>query len=246
MKKPSFENESTQVFLSVWEKRKLNFKFKQHFIFPKNTYSPWLENDFLDLFEKVNNYTLVDIYRCFELFQIAQKMKNVSGAILEVGVWKGGTAFLLAKANESKSTIYLCDTFEGVVKAGENDSIYKGGEHSDTSLEEVKSLLVENGITNFEILKGIFPEETSAQIKEEQFKICHIDVDVYQSAKDIFEWVWPKLILGGVVVFDDYGFAACEGITQLVNEILEKRNDLFFSYNINGHAILVKQNYEFV
>ena len=25
------------------------------------------------------------------------------------------------------------------------------------------------------------------------FRLCHIDVDVYQSAKDVFDWVWPRL-----------------------------------------------------
>lgn len=41
-------------------------------------------------------------------------------------------------------------------------------------------------------------------------------VDVYQSAKDIVEWAMPRLTRGGVVVFDDYGFRNCEGVTTLV------------------------------
>jgi O-methyltransferase len=77
-------------------------------------------------------------------------------------------------------------------------------------------------------------------LTESSVKICHIDVDVYQSAKDIFTWVWPRLIPGGVVIFDDFGFGACEGITQLVNEITSENPQIRRIYNINGHGILFK------
>ena len=32
--------------------------------------------------------------------------------------------------------------------------------------------------------------------------LCHIDVDVYQSARDTVEWVEPRLTSGGAIVFD--------------------------------------------
>ncbi len=44
---------------------------------------------------------------------------------------------------------------------------------------------------------------------------------------------------GAVVVFDDYGFATCPGVTTFVNEQRD-RSDGFFFHNLNGHAILVK------
>ena len=64
-------------------------------------------------------------------------------------------------------------------------------------------------------------------------------MDVYQSAKDIFEWAWPKMDVGGIVVFDDYGFSSCNGVTELVNQY-KTRDDLCFIHNLNGHAILIK------
>ena len=48
------------------------------------------------------------------------------------------------------------------------------------------------------------------------------------------------MVAGGVVIFDDYGFAACAGITQLVHELAETTPDAFFVHNINGHALLIK------
>ncbi len=233
----SFENH--HYFHAYWEEREQ--VYKQSLLFPKSTYSPWLNDEvFIKTYNAIKDNTLVDIYRCFELWQMSSRLKNSEAAIIEVGVWRGGTAALLAKANESRSPVYLCDTFEGVAKAGEKDNQYKGGEHADTSQEIVETLMKQQGVSDFHILKGIFPDVNADLLEAKKFKICHIDVDVYESARDIFNWVWPRMIIGGVVVFDDYGFAACAGITQLVNELAANTADAFFVHNINGHGLLIK------
>lgn len=226
-------------YYAYWEEREQ--PYKQSLLFPKSTYSPWLgDADFMALYTSVKENTLVDIYRCYELWQIGKRLRNNKAAILEVGVWRGGTAAILASANAGNSTVFLCDTFAGVAKAGDQDNQYKGGEHADTSAAIVEQLLEDLDIHQYKILTGIFPDNNAELIAGEQFKICHIDVDVYQSAKDIFNWVWPRLIVGGLVVFDDYGFAACAGITRLVNELAATTEDVFFVHNINGHGLLIK------
>lgn len=96
-------------------------------------------------------------------------------------------------------------------------------------------------IKNFRILVGIFPDEINFEknlIENIKIKLCHIDVDTYASAKDILQYIWPKIVKGGAVFFDDYGFWGCEGITKLCNEL--KLEDSIFIHNINGHAIFIK------
>jgi O-methyltransferase len=44
---------------------------------------------------------------------------------------------------------------------------------------------------------------------------------------------------GGVVVYDDYGFSACEGITRRVNDQIDQ-TDRIVVHNLNGHAVVVK------
>jgi O-methyltransferase len=165
----------------------------------------------------------------------------VPGDVLEVGTWRGGTGTILAAAclQDSSKTVFLCDTFRGVVKAGDKDTNYKGGEHADASQDDVESLLAKLGLTNARILAGIFPEDTGHEVSDRRFALCHIDVDVYASARDVFEWVMPRLSRYGMVVFDDYGFLGCEGVTRLVHELaLDSR---FFTYfNLNGHAVMLK------
>ncbi len=201
-----------------------------------------MDSEFEKIYQVIRMNTLVDKYRCYELWSIVDNVSHLSGSIIEIGVWRGGTGALIAacaRKNNIKERIYLCDTFSGVVKAGPNDSGYVGGEHADASLNIVSELLNKLDLGNVEILQGIFPEDTAGPIADQKFRFCHIDVDVYESAREIFQWVWPRIIKGGYVVFDDYGFDTCNGITKFVNEEI-KKNNYFFVHNLNGHAIVFK------
>jgi len=86
---------------------------------------------------------------------------------------------------------------------------------------------------------GIFPDESSKKVENNTFRFCHIDVDVYQSAKDIVERIRPRLSKGGMIVFDDYGFITCDGIARYIDEERSKE-DRHIIHNLNGHAIIIK------
>lgn len=211
---------------------------------PLATYSPWkTDAEFQRVFNLVRGSTLVDIFRCYELWSlVAEASKLPSGDILEVGVWRGGTGCLMAsqaKRSGLGCAVHLCDTFEGVVKVGGKDRHYHGGEHADTSKARVEALAGEMGLEHVTLHQGIFPEQTGPELESCTFRLCHIDVDVYQSCMDIFDWVWPRLVSGGIAVFDDYGFLSTGGVTRGVNERRLKR-DCLMLHNLNGHAVFVK------
>jgi O-methyltransferase len=212
-------------------------------VFPNATYSPWLaDQEFQKTYELIRNNTLVDQYRCYELWHlVAQVAKLKTGDVLEVGVWRGGTGALVAKRCEllgMDATVYLCDTFRGVVKAGSGDGTYVGGEHADTTKETVLELCRTLDLGRVRVLEGIFPDETGHEVSA-RIRFCHIDVDVYESARAITEWVWPRLEIGGIIVYDDYGFHECTGITRFVNEECLK-TDRVVTHNLNGHALVIK------
>jgi len=77
-------------------------------------------------------------------------------------------------------------------------------------------------LPNFTILRGIFPEDTS-HLLDLQIAMLHCDVDVCSSAKDVVEWCLPRLTVARAIVFDDYGFLGCEGITVFCQELQERR-----------------------
>jgi len=218
-------------------------ELKHQKIFPRATYSPWYSDpEFSQVFMAIHKNTMVDMYRLYELWSIAKQLAGVEGCFLEVGACRGGTGALLAHvaANSSPSRqVYLADTFKGVVKTGPMDTDYVDGHHSETSIEIVKDLLASMNLTNTTVLEGIFPEDTAAQVTSDKIALLHSDVDVYQSTKDVVEWALPRLSVGGVIIFDDYGFYSCEGVTRYVNELRAHEN-LFFVHNLNGHAVLIK------
>ncbi len=217
-------------------------------IVSNSTYSPWLDDrEFDRIWRQVSENSLVDIYRMHQLWSLTGQVcgdRNLNGDILEVGSWRGGSGCLIASRCATGNPglrVFLADTFCGVAKAGVNDTLYRGGEHRDTTPELVMKLVNGLELSNVEVLQGLFPEETAHLLAKREFRFCHIDVDAYQSARDVFEWVWPRLCNGGVVVFDDYGFWGCEGITKLVNEN-STANDRLFIHNLSGQAIIVKRD----
>lgn len=229
---------------------------------PASNYRPWeLDSDFLAIYKEVADHTMVDQCRCHSLYQLLQqalRRQQWGGGVpradvLEVGVWRGGTGALLSRTVErtlsslgnhpdrsDMPTVWLADTFAGVVKAGVHDPYYRGGEHANTSEETVRQLFESMKLDNYRMLSGTFPEQTgTGAVAERGFCFCHIDVDVYQSAKDVLYWVWPRLQQYATVVFDDYGFYGCEGVTRLVDEE-RGADDRLFIHNLNGQGVFFK------
>lgn len=207
-------------------------------------YRPWeADIPFLAAWKKVRDRTMVDCSRLYELWQlVAQIPPDMPGGVLEVGAWRGGSAALLGLRLLSCRVgrpLIVADTFSGVAKAGGHDPYYRGGEHSDTTLDSVVDFLENLAIPDVTVLPGVFPEETAHRVPVADIAFCHIDVDVYQSARDVFEWTWRRMPAGGIVVFDDYGFLGCEGVTRYVHT-LRDNHDLVVTENLNGHAVVVK------
>ena len=202
------------------------------------------DDEFMEVYDRCWNHTLVDVLRLHELWTLVEQTKWLEdGDYLEVGVWRGGSAAVIAtkvKEIAPESTVYLADTFEGVVKATDLDGKFVGGELSDTSETIVKDLLKMEGLTNCEILKGVFPEETGPEISS-KIRFLHIDVVTYEGTRDIVRWAEDRLVKGGFILFDDYGFLSCDGVTRFVEEEFENNPNYVFVHNINGHGIAIKR-----
>lgn len=235
---------SVKSFENAFKKYK---SFSYELINARIKYSPWVDDeDFNKVYNIIRNkkYTLVDEKRCWELWDIINNVKVLNGDLIEVGAWRGGTAGLIAKKYSligGKNTIYICDTFEGVVKATKEDPFYFNGEHANTNVDMVEDLLKNKlALNNYKILKGIFPDETGSEIISNSFIFCHIDVDTYKSAEDIIDFIWDKMVKNSIIVYDDYAGWPTPGITRHVNKLVNERNCQFF-YNLNGHAIIIKK-----
>lgn len=175
--------------------------------------------EFIDLYEQVKQHTLASTDRCFMLYQLSKAAKNCQGDIAEVGSFQGGTAHLLAKTCPEKK-IHIFDTFEGMPETLSGVDLHIAGDFASTSLEKVKANLAD--CDNVAFYKGFFPD-TAGPVEKLRFSFVHIDIDIYQSAKDSLEFFYPRMDTGAIIVLDDYETPACPGVKKAIIEFLDDK-----------------------
>lgn len=134
---------------------------------------------------------------------LASSIKEVGipGHIVEAGVYKGGSAKLLATIFPDRRLL-LFDSFEGMMEDDEHpEGKHVKGDFADCSLEVVQELLKDN--KNCEFYKGWFPS-TADFLTDEQFAFVHLDMDYYQSTRAGIEIFWPRVVSGGIMLIDDW------------------------------------------
>ena len=127
--------------------------------------------------------TKMNYDRLYTLWQAARMSARMSPdhmPIVEVGVYRGGSAKFIAESLRCASRtphFYLCDTFTGHPRLDlETDSAHRDrSKFQDTSLQSVTEYLA--NYTNVEFVVGdIF--ETSRLLPQGPYGFVHVDVDV--------------------------------------------------------------------
>jgi hypothetical protein len=149
--------------------------------------------------------------------------KNLTGDIAECGVYKGGSARLLATIFPNKK-IFLFDSFEGIHENDVLPSGHRKGDFSDTSLLQVKDYLDDK--PNCLFFPGWLPESASF-LTDEKFSLVHIDLDLYESTKAAINLFWPKLVEGGVMVFNNYKRHHGLGVEKAILEYFDNSDILY-------------------
>ena len=182
--------------------------------------------EFMQLWRGVKGRTLVDVNRIFLLWQFAKHALSISGDVAEIGVYKGGTAKVIASVfHKSIKTVHLFDTFCGLPEISSKKNSTKHVEQGlfgNLSLDAVKNFLREFNNVEFHI--GIFPNSGKLVIKS-KFCFVHIDVDLYQSTKDCLEFFYHKMTSGGIIISDDYGSPRTPGVKKAIDNFLEDKKE---------------------
>lgn len=170
----------------------------------------------------------VSLDRKYLLYNLlADTLPRSSGEIAECGVYRGGTAIILAElAQQSGRTVHLFDTFGGMPKTNPELDLHKEGDFSGTSLEDVRAYLA--GVENVRFHPGIVPQTLQA-VKEERFCFVHVDLDIYDAIKSATEFFYERLESGGVIVFDDYGWPSCPGARAAVDEFFAGKPEILLT-----------------
>ncbi len=150
----------------------------------------------------------------------ASHAKNLPGDFVECGVNTG----MISRAvihyidfNSTGKTFYLADTFTGIpeeqVTETEKDfyqnhcgtdvvSHHNQNYYTTDIYEDVKNIF--KGF-NIKVIQGKVPD-TLSQIDTDE--ICYLSLDMNITAPEIAaaEYFWDKIVPGGVIVIDDYGW----------------------------------------
>src|SRR5262245_5979149 len=167
--------------------------------------------------------TYLNYDRLYTLWQGVMNIPSADAAIAEVGVFQGGSARLTAEALRARgieSRFYVCDTFEGhtVVDKTVDGRHEIGKQFQSTSADKVKKYL--SSFPNVRVIVGDFLQTSASLPEHERFGFVHVDVDVYPVTRHCLEYFGPRLVEGGFIVVDDYGFVTCVGAKKAVEEFV--------------------------
>lgn len=180
--------------------------------------------------------TLVDYPRLYKLIDLIEETKNLEGHIAEVGVYKGGTAVLLATYMNPLKRLYLFDTFLGLPDVKPGVDLHHKGDFRDTSIPHVESILPNEA--KYAIYKGIFPRENAEYVNHYKFSLVHLDVDIYDSVMECLEYFVPKMVSGGVIILDDYKASTCPGAKLAGDEFCIKNPAYKIELTVQSQAII--------
>ncbi|MFI4973000.1 MAG: TylF/MycF/NovP-related O-methyltransferase [Caulobacterales bacterium] len=195
------------------------------------------------VYAKVKRHTMTSPERVLALCGAVDYVvaRGVPGAVVECGVWKGGSsmavAYTLIAAGRTDRDLYLFDTFEGMTAPSEHDrraaDSAPAGDLLDastvgdkircySSLEEVRANMLATGYPAKRVtyVRGKV-EDTLPDRAPDQIAILRLDTDWYESTRHELEHLYPRLSPGGVLIIDDYG--AWEGARKAVDEYFGAR-----------------------
>lgn len=189
--------------------------------------------DFLAIYEKVENLTILDFDRAYILFQAAKATEQIEGCTAECGVYKGGSSILIAVINPDKNH-YAMDTFEGFPDVLSDIDVHKKGGFSDVSLDDIQKLFAE--YKNIFMLKGMFSESFKT-ILNDTFSFVYIDADLYISTIECCDFFYSRLSPGGIMLFDDYLVPDTPGVKKAIDEFFSDKKE--FPIILPTHQALV-------
>ncbi|NNE36734.1 MAG: hypothetical protein HKN08_00390 [Gammaproteobacteria bacterium] len=213
-------------------------------IYPKYKFSEFgklfLEDrEFLDYYEKFmdpDNWHSLD--RKYTLKQLLQLVYSLEGDLVESGAYKGASAWLMCKAfDNSDKTIHLFDSFAGLSQPGDKDGDY----WEEGALQSSEEILIAGlrQFRNYKVYKGWIPEVFDEYSGNE---ICflHIDVDLHEPTFHTLDYFYSRLVTGGVVLMDDYGFKSCPGAKIAADEFFNNKPEkiIFLS---TGQGLVIKK-----
>lgn len=217
-----------------------------------------IEQEFLRCRELAIPYTMTGPEKQYALHNAVRWVIETDrpGAFVECGVWKGGSIMMIAATLKmlgiTDRDIYLYDTFEGMTPPTEADVDWKGNKVSDllaesekdaaiwacSALDEVRDNLSKTGypMERFKFIKGDVLG-TIPKFMPDEICLLRLDTDWYESVKHGLVHLFPRLLKGGVLILDDYGWY--KGARKAVDEYFGDLPEQYLMHRIDHSGRLI-------
>lgn len=208
------------------------------------------------MYDTVKQYTMTSPEKVSALVDAVCYIvaNGIEGAIVECGVWKGGSmmaaALTLIKLGHLNRDLYLYDTYSGMSAPSDYDTSPVSGTIAKEAfpktkiaedistwclapLEEVRKNLFSTGYPKEKIhfIKGMV-EDTIPENAPAKIAILRLDTDWYESTKHELVHLFPLLQANGVLIIDDYGY--WQGSRKAVDEYIAQKNINLLLTRIDG------------
>lgn len=102
-------------------------------------------------------------------------------------------------------------------------NISSSNNFSNTSINELKKKIKILKLKNVILKKGPFIKTMNSKNKPNKIMAAFIDCDLYDSYLQSLNFIWPKLILGGIIQVDEYYSLKFPGARIACNEFLRDK-----------------------
>lgn len=137
--------------------------------------------------------------------------ESVPGAIVETGVWRGGSAILMQAALlEHKDTrpVWLCDTFSGFPPGSEPHSTGALAVSRQAIEQNIKAVLGRIP-PNLRLVEGAFADTLPKMLWPYGIALLHFDADSPMAIIEVLNTLYGAVVPGGFVIIDDFCLLAC-------------------------------------
>jgi O-methyltransferase len=168
-------------------------------------------------------------WRAFVVCWAAQHAALLPGDFVECGVNRGGLSRMIVdylRFETLNKKFFLVDTFKGLVpehltpdeKSKGLLAVYKY--YEDNSLAAVRETFAP--FSNVVVIEGAVPDILPA-IPSERIAFLSLDMNCAWPEERAAEYFWNRLVPGGIIVHDDYGFKLHEEQRKMMDRFAAGR-----------------------